>query len=222
MIKRRFFPESKIFHIFNRSISGYKVFRHDKVFQRFLETLDYYNSLEVKPKLSFVKNKKMYQFDSLFAIKNKAVVKFLSYCLMPDHYHLLIKILVSNALSKYINDVENSFTRYFNTKFKRKGPLWEGPFKAVLIRTNEQTLHVSRYIHLNPTSDGLVENPEDWEYSSYKQIITQPFLLKKQLKEISISNPLAYKKFVDNHKDYQRQLKLIRGLMLENNKTERK
>ena len=134
---------------------------------------------------------------------------------MPDHYHLLLKVLKENMLSKYISDVENSFSRFFNIKLKRKGPIWESRFKAVRVKTNEQLLHVSRYIHLNPTSSNLVEKPEDWIFSSYKSFITKSEILNKTMNEISISDRDLYKKFIEGNIDYQRKLKKIRNLFID-------
>lgn len=134
---------------------------------------------------------------------------------MPDHYHLLVKILKDSVLSKYINDVENSFSRYFNIKLNRKGPLWESSFKAVKIKTNEQLLHVSRYIHLNPTSSNLVTKPEDWEFSSYNDFIKDQKILKEILTEISIKSPKKYKSFVEKNIIYQKKLKFVRKLMID-------
>jgi len=134
---------------------------------------------------------------------------------MPDHYHLLVKSLSEKIISKYISDVENSFTRYFNIKNNRKGPLWQSRFKSVVIKNNQQLLHVSRYVHLNPTTNGLVNRPEEWSFSSYKEIINNPVLLKTGLKEISMSNRLAYKRFVEKNIDHQRWLKQIKKLILE-------
>jgi len=134
---------------------------------------------------------------------------------MPDHYHFLLKIIKDNSFSKFIGDVENSFTRYFNIKFDRKGPLWQNSFKAVEIRSNEQLLHVSRYIHLNPTTSRLVERPEDWIFSSYKDFITDKKLLNDFMKEISINDITDYKKFVENNIEYQRDLKRIKKFLFE-------
>ena len=134
---------------------------------------------------------------------------------MPDHYHLLLKVLKENMLSKYISDVENSFSRFFNIKLKRKGPIWESRFKAVRVKTNEQLLHVSRYIHLNPTSSNLVEKPEDWIFSSYKSFITKSEIINKTMNEISISDRDLYKKFIEGNIDYQRKLKKIRNLFID-------
>ena len=134
---------------------------------------------------------------------------------MPDHYHFLLKIVKDNSFSKFIGDLENSFTRYFNIKFDRKGPLWQNSFKAVEIRSNEQLLHVSRYIHLNPTTSRLVERPEDWIFSSYKDFITDKKLLNDFMKEISINDITDYKKFVENNIEYQRDLKRIKKFLFE-------
>jgi len=161
------------------------------------------------------KEKKLYLYENLLIPKNNTLIKFLCFNIMPDHYHLLVKIVVDDVFSKYINDIENSFTRFFNLKFKRKGPLWQSRFKTIRIRTDKQLLHVSRYIHLNPTTAGLVEKPEDWFFSSYKDFISDERFLKKFIKEISISNPKAYKKFIENNQDYQRKLRQIKKLIIE-------
>lgn len=163
----------------------------------------------------YIKVNKDYFCESLLKQSSNQYIKFISYCIMPDHYHLLVKILVNKYLSKYISDVENSFTRYFNIKFKRKGPLWQTTFKSVKIESNEQLLHVSRYIHLNPTTSYLVDMPEEWQFSSYKEYIMKPKILGNIVKEISIREPLIYKRFVENNQDYQRKLKEIKKLIIE-------
>lgn len=208
------FKQGEYFHIFNKSIANFGIFKFDKNKERFLQTLDYYNNTQSKPSLSVFLRNNNYS-PNLLLPKSNAIVKFIAYCIMPDHYHLLIKILIENYLSKYINDVENSYTRFFNLKTERKGPLWQSNFKAIRIDSNEQLLHTSRYIHLNPTTSNLVKNPEDWVYSSYNLFIKEEKILKEFIPEISIDKPQAYKKFVDDQKDYQRNLKLIKKLTLE-------
>lgn len=215
MRKKIYFKKGEIFHIFNKSIANYGIFKDPNNSFRFLQTLVYYNSLSTKINLgTFLKTNPRFE-PNIFFLKFDSIVKFISYCIMTDHYHLLVKILADDVFPKYISDVENSFSRFFNVKFNRKGPLWQTSFKAVKVKTNEQLLHLSRYIHLNPTTAGLVDNPEDWPFSSYKKIITDPSLLAKFLPEISIANPLSYKKFVEDRKDYQKKLKLIKKLLFD-------
>lgn len=206
--------EGDIIHIFNKSIANYGIFNSLDNVNRFIQILDYYNNLDVKVNLaSYLKNNSDY-FPQLLNNKEKPLVKFLAYCIMPDHYHLLVKILKENYLSKYINNIENSYTRFFNIKFKRKGPLWQSRFKMVKIKSNEQLLHVSRYIHLNPTTSNLVQKPEEWNFSSYKYYLNEK-ILNKYLVEISIKSVFDYKKFCEDNIDYQRKLKLIKKLIFD-------
>ena len=215
MNRGNIFTQGEIFHIFNKSIAKYGIFKDLNNCQRFIQALDYYNNHNYGTNLgNYLKKNKNY-FPQLLDIDKISFLKFISYCVMPDHYHLVIKILKESILSKYINDLANSYTRYFNFKFDRKGPLWQNNFKAVRIETNEQLLHVVRYININPTTEGLVKKPEDWKYSSYRDLISNPKYLKDIITEISISDPKKFKKFCENNIDYQKKLRAIKKLLLE-------
>lgn len=204
-----------IYHICNKSIANYEIFGSPSNGQRFIETVDYYNRYPVWTSFSVaLKQKNGYQYDNILFSKPDALIKILSYCIMPDHYHLLFKVMSEKVISKYISDVENSFTRYFNLKHNRKGPLWQSRYRCVLIKSNEQLLHVSRYIHLNPTTNGLVDFSEKWEYSSYKDIISNQSVLDN-LGEFSIKDRNKYKKFVEDNADYQKSLKRIKKALLD-------
>jgi len=209
------FIEGEIYHVFNKSIANFGIFNDLNNGRRFLNVSEYYNSRLIAKSFSQFVFKKEYKYQNIIYPKEFSHVKFLSYCIMPDHYHFLLKIIENYSLSKFISNIENSFTRYFNIKFDRKGPLWQTSFKSVEIRSNKQLLHVSRYIHLNPTTNNLVDKPEDWIFSSYKDYITDERILKKFMKEISIEDTKSYKKFVENNIEYQRELKNIRKLILE-------
>ncbi len=210
------YPKGEIFHVFNKSIANFRIFKDFENSQRFINTLDYYNNTQVFVSFSkFLKKNSNFFCDNLVYLKEQSYVKFLCHSIMPDHYHLLVKVLVNDYLYKFISDVENSFTRYFNIKFNRKGPLWQTSFKTVKIKTNEQLLHITRYIHLNSTSANLVDHPEDWKFSSYQKFIKDKKILKEVVTEISINNPNSYKKFIEDRQDYQRKLKLIKKLALE-------
>lgn len=217
MNKKRLFEKGQIFHICNKSIANYGIFKDRRNSLRFLKTLYYYNTGQKQKSLSSYSKLKKVKNDNinLLNLSEENKIKFLSFCIMPDHYHLLLKVLVDRILSKYISDVENSFTRYFNIKFNRKGPLWQSRFRSVDINTDEQLLHVSRYIHLNPTTSGLVSKPEEWEFSSYREYINNEKILKETIKEITISSPSKYKRFCEDNIDYQRKLRKIKRFQLE-------
>lgn len=212
---RRPFISGDIFHVFNRSIAGFRIFDNDNNKKRFVVALNYYNEKTRQSSLSLALRNKSCAYPNLLIIKEDPLVKFLAFCIMPDHYHLFIKIVADRKLSKYVGDIENGYTKYFNEKYNRQGPLWQSRFKAVKIKNNNQLLHVSRYIHLNPTTNGLVTRPEDWFYSSYREYVYNRSILSSVLPEISITTSLSYKKFVEDQIDYQKKLKKIKKLILE-------
>lgn len=214
MSKYTHFPVQGIYHVFNKSIAGFGIFKFGPNAQRFIETLDYYNNITVNIKFSKAIENKQFIFQNLLLPKYNSLIKFISYCIMPDHYHLLVRLQTDNTLSKFINNVENSFSRFLNIKLNRKGPLWQSRFKPVQINSDEQLLHVSRYIHLNPTTSNLVDKPENWRFSSFPDLMTNPIYLEK-ISEISIKNPSHYQKFVENNLDYQQKLKIIRKQMID-------
>jgi len=215
-MRRDAFVEGAIYHVCNKSISHFNIFHESYFADRFLEVVEYYNSSANTISYSQLeKYGRAFMPTNILSRNDKNIIRPLAYCIMPDHYHLLFKSLVQDnkKIYLYISTIENSFSRYFNLNKKRKGPLWQSRFRSVLIKSDEQLLHVSRYIHLNPVTAELVDKPEKWTYSSYQQYL-DPHILN-ELHEISINTPQAYKTFVENNADYQKTLKRIKSRLLE-------
>jgi len=208
------------YHIFSRSIAKFKVFNDAEDFSRFRELIDLYRFSNFYYKYSVFKQLKLnFQRDIINTLRNDGnhLVKVVAYCIMPTHVHLLLKQLENDGITKFMSKVLNSYTRYFNTRHHRKGPLWEGHFKNVLVKTDEQLLHLTRYIHLNPSSAGLVANPEEWPFSSLEEYINSDF--SGGLCEFSgILNmtPSKYRRFVLDQKDCQRSLSIIKSHLIDN------
>ncbi|MGA2151441.1 MAG: transposase, partial [Geobacteraceae bacterium] len=93
-----------------------------------------------------------------------------AYCLMTNHYHLLLETPVGN-LPEIMRHINGAYTNYYNTKRKRSGHLFQGRYKAILIEADEYLMELSRYIHLNPVRCGIVEKPEAHPWSSYNDYI---------------------------------------------------
>ena len=89
-----------------------------------------------------------------------------AYCLMDNHYHLLIQTPLSN-LSEIMQYINGSYTTYINIKRQRVGHLFQGRYKSILIDADTYAQELSRYIHLNPVRAGMVGKPEDYPWSSY-------------------------------------------------------
>ncbi len=150
---------------------------------------------------------------------NNKIIELIAFCLMPNHFHLLIKQNSEDGVFRFLRLMMNSYVKYFNTKYKRVGPLFQGMFKVVHVETDEQLLHLSRYIHLNPLVSFLVK---DKDFISYPWSSLQEYI-KNQAK---ISNPKPilenfsknqdYLKFVLDQADYGKELEKIKHLTLDN------
>ena len=94
-----------------------------------------------------------------------------AYCLMPNHYHLLIHTPEGNV-SRCMRHVNGVYTQRFNRRYKADGQLFRGRYKALLVDADSYLLELLRYIHRNPLQAGLVENLDEYEYSSHKAYIS--------------------------------------------------
>ena len=206
------------YHVFSRSIAKYVIFSDQEDYDRFYQLLDFYRFIDFNYKYSHflvltTSNKE--EIRNEITIRNDRHVDMVAYCLMPTHIHLILKQVKDGGISKYMSRVLNSYSRYFNTKHGRIGPLWSGRFKSVLIDHDEQLLHITRYIHLNPTSANLIDKPENWPSSSYNEYIGECDNRLCRFGNIVDMSTTEYKKFTENQKDYQRNLSIIKYLTIE-------
>ena len=158
------------------------------------------------------------------------LVDILAYCLMPNHYHLLV-YLKSDSFSKAVmQPFALAFVKTINNQHGRVGPLFQGPFKNQLVDSDGYLTHLSRYIHLNPVTAGLVSHPADWEYSSYREYIGvrngtlpsttlilgmfEPKLSNEDTAEISKDARSAYADFVCGDDDPRAGV--AAGLLIDN------
>lgn len=212
----------EVYHIFNRSIADYKIFNNNGEYFRMMNLLKYYQIKNEIKFSDFIQSKQVERngFDKFLEIISKdreKIVQIIAYCLMPTHFHLIIKQLVEKGISSYMANSLNSYTHYFNTKHRRKGPLWESKFKNVLVDNDEQLIHLTRYIHLNPTTALLTNRPEQWSHSSYNEYLstsrtTSTFCQYSDILDIKSSE---YKKFVNDRISYQQELAKIKNLLLD-------
>lgn len=212
----------EIYHIFNKSIADYEIFNNDKEYVRMLELIKYYqieNDIKFSAFLE-LKNVQKEGFNNFFnmILENRdKLVRIIAYCLMPTHIHLILKQLKDDGISNYMRKIADGYTRYFNTLHKRKGPLWESKFKNVLVDTDEQLNHLVRYLHLNPVTAFLINNPEDWLFSSYREYLGRisEDVAICQFNDILEINPHLYRKFINDQISYQRALGKIKKLLLD-------
>jgi putative transposase len=209
--------EGEVYHVFNKSIAEFKIINDESHFFRVINVIRYYQS--VKPTLSFSNFIKMKQenLKSDYYLNEKRLIEIIAYAIMPTHLHLILRQLEDNGILIFMRNILNSYSRYFNIRHNRKGPLWEGRFKKVRIKSDEQLLHLTRYIHLNPVTAYLVNNPKEWKMSSYREyldLVEEKDRICKYNDILEI-DPENYRKFVEDRIAYQRDLAKIKDLIIE-------
>jgi REP element-mobilizing transposase RayT len=98
-------------------------------------------------------------------------VSVIAYCLMPNHYHFLVRQNGDTAAGLLPKRVFNSYTKAYNKRYEQSGTLFEHRYQVRAILNFTHLLHLCRYIHANPVRDGLVADPADWPYSNYLEWI---------------------------------------------------
>lgn len=212
----------EIYHVFNRGIDKIPTYRDKREYQRFVTTITFYRYQNPPVKLSrFLALPWLDQQNILTKLEaNNKSVNVLCYCLMPNHFHLLLKQNINHGISNFLGYIQNSYTKYFNTKHDRIGGLFLDQFKAVRVEKDEQLLHVSRYIHLNPHTGYVINNIDNlptYQWSSLKEYInsTSNQICNTEIILAIFRNREAYRNFIYDQADYQRTLKQNEHLLLE-------
>ncbi len=209
----RIFPfvNNQFYHIYNRGVEKRTIFENRSDRNRFIASMIYYQHEGPKPKFSNSTKRK--------ALKNLGdkIVEISCYCLMPNHFHFLLKQSKDNGITEFISKLINSYTKYFNTRHDRIGPLFQGEFKAVLVESDEQLLHLSRYIHLNPLVAYLVKDLSLYEWSSYNEYMKDQagICSKEDILKFFGESPAKYLQFISDQEDYALQLAFIKHQILE-------
>ncbi len=141
----------------------------------------------------------------------------LAYCLMPNHFHLLIQQNSLLPVSKLLAKVCTSYSKYFNKKYDNIGGVFQDQFKAVLVVSDTQLLWLSAYIHQNPVIAGIIKKIEDYQWSSYLDLVglRQGSLCDKSFFVKMVGSKNSYKKFVDESFEKIKQRKDIKNLLIE-------
>ena len=170
------------YHIFNRGIEKKPIFKKSHDYTKFLD---------------FLKRYKV-QFDW----------NVYCYCLMPNHFHLLIQTK-NDSLGEIMQSLQTAYGVYFNKNYQRVGPVFSGRYKSIICQKDEYLMQVSKYIHLNPVKAGLVKTPAEYQYSSYKEYIDKNnnYLIDKRLMKRILGDKLSnkamknYRSFVEERED---------------------
>lgn len=216
------FENNAYYHIYNKAIDEKKPFSSASNCNHFLQILWFYRSEAVQMKLSnYLKLSKESQDDyaQRVILPFTQRVSILAYCLMPNHYHLLIKQVKDHGISIFLSFVQNAFTRYYNVKSNRVGQVFLQRFKSKPISSEETLKHVARYIHLNPYSAGIIKKHDEifaYPWSSLTEVRSgsNQYSIANSSDLLSFfDNDLErYQKFLIDNADYQRSLEEIKHI----------
>lgn len=199
------FAENEYFHIYNRGVDKREIFidEDDCVMMLHLFKL-YLSPPEILLQAEDIPPKRLHKILNL-NIHNELILQ--SFALMPNHFHLQVKQVSAEGVTKLTRRVLTSYSQYFNKKYKRKGPLFESTYKAVMLSSTEQFLYLSSYIHRNPMK---LKNPKfDFvNFSSYPYYLEEkhaawlhPNEILEHFNKHNENKYFSYKEFVENFRE---------------------
>jgi len=202
--------ENGYYHIYNRGVEKRLIFQDREDYTKFLYLLKIYLT---NPEI--LRNEYPLLRINIVDKNLFEEIDLLAFCLMPNHFHLLVYQKQKDSITKLLRQICTAYVIYFNKKFERVGPLFQSKFKAVVVDSDEYLLHLSRYIHLNPTGRGAPLDEFEWSSYLYYLGKRQSNWLKTN-KIVEYFNKsktgFSYKSFVE---DYQDEGDLSSDLTLE-------
>ncbi|MFA5770389.1 MAG: transposase [Patescibacteria group bacterium] len=222
--------ENGYYQIYNRGVEKRKIFLDEQDYKVFLSYLKLYllpkqeSVNEIKNNDSEVDNNEkiiseIYKLNNFF---NK--IDLISYVLMPNHFHLELRQKNKKEIEFFMRSLITKYSKYFNKKYERVGPLFQGRYKAALIQNTEYLLYLNRYIHLNPMELLVEGQPLDqypWSsYPTYLKKINISWLKTDFIGNSFLENKIfstdLYKNFVEKVKDEDDEdLKLVKDLFID-------
>lgn len=192
----------RFLHLYNRGVDKRVIFTNETDYRRFEETIRIAR-LSHSPKLSWIKEQSqlgnLSQKDLLGLEESYGppLINIHAYTLMPNHFHIQAEEMVKYGAQKFIQRLGNGYTKYFNAKYERCGHLLESKFKYVVIETEEQFMHLARYIHTNPSNSSKPNlTPEQLKHYPWSSLSDYRGLKKHPFCEIS--KVMSYFKSADD------------------------
>jgi putative transposase len=189
-VVKEYVPEA-YYHVYNRGVEKRDIFLDDQDYTVFLGLLKKFLVGAPLPETNRHVSK-------IYGDK----VEFLAYCLMPNHFHMLFYQIDEKALSGLMRSLATAYVMYFNDRYQRVGPLFQGTFKASQILKDSYLEHITRYIHLNP------DDYKEYPYSSlanYTGRKQSSWLRPQRILELFEGNSQAYTEFVEDYESTKQE-----------------
>jgi len=237
--KRPQLVNREIYHVFNRGVEKRDIFQVISDYFRFIFCLYELNDKNLVKMRTRIKERKERKCTGRTrANKREPLVEIIAFCLMPNHYHLVLRQLVDKGISLFMKKLGDSYVGYFNQKYNRKGmgSIFQGRFRVVHVATNDQLLNLICYIFTNPlelleknwkelwvkNSEEAIKYLESYRWSSYLDYIGKPNFPSVTERDFLIKvfrSPENIKKFVESWVLYKAEVRKgyekIKGLTFE-------
>ena len=218
---------TELYHVLSRGVDKRKIFLDDKDRFRFIHNLFEFNNQDNVINNTFFFN--LIDIERRYKKKKrKTLVEVHAFCLMDNHYHLLVSSSVENGIPKFMKKVNMGYSKYFNVKYDRTGALFEGRHKKILVKDEAHFIHLPYYIHLNPL-DFVAPEWRDRRIKDFKKAIDfiNSYRWSSHLDYIGENNfPLVTQRkflmnFFENEKKYKSSIeKWIKDMDIANIKDE--
>lgn len=208
-IRKTNLVSGEYYHIYNRGNSKQKIFHDNEDYFRFMSLLFACNSINNFRAGTLAKEESPYDFE-----RKKRIVSIGSYCVMPNHFHILIMQKEERGISKFMQKLSTAYSMYYNKKYKRTGGLFEGKFKAEHAKNDRYLKYLFSYIHLNPIKlmqknwkeIGIKNKKEALEYlEKYKYSSYLDYLGIERVQN-QILNTEDFPKYFLNKKSFQKDI----------------
>jgi len=203
------------YHVYNRGIDGRRLFLCKGDYYRFIHDLYEFNDEASVLNAKFHCSKGWLKRDEKDRKKRKLLVDILAFCLMPTHFHLMLRQRVDGGISKFMQKIGTGYARYFNTKLERKGGLFQGTYQVKLIDKENYFIYLPHYIHLNPLDclginwrEGKVDDIKkakdflgSYRWSSYLDYVGKknfPSIINREIVSEIIEDAGDYKKLIED------------------------
>lgn len=164
------FVNNQFYHVYNRGVEKRVIFTNDKDRLRFVHCLFDFNDTNPSINNYYYLNKYNKVGPHYIKKPRKLLVELSAFCLMPNHFHLLLRQKVENGIVKFMRKLGTGYAMYFNKKYERVGSLFQGKFKAVLVNRDEYLTYLPYYIHLNPL-DLIMPEWREYKIKDYKKAV---------------------------------------------------
>lgn len=204
--------EKEFYHIYNRGVDKRNIIQDINDLNRFLQGMEEFNS--IKPIGSIYENRerKRGRLASTNEDLKEPLVNLIAYGINQNHFHFILEQVAERGIEKFMHKLGTGHSKYFNTRYKRSGSLFQGKFKSKLVDNNEYLLHLSVYVNLNDRAHNHGRQASTLSASSWNEYINERYdrgICKKDIILGQFNNREEYKKFAESSLDSITERKIL-------------